>query len=411
MRKLLSIKKIEAFMKKKSFLFTALGALGIASAFCVQAAGIGGQVCQSEGKTIKSPDQLEFEKKSGTVICKDLENGVVRIERRYVKGRLTFSKENRANGSLEEEIEFYPNGERKYEKIGRSDGSYDWLTFNDKGSQEGVRRSFYPNNKLASEATYVDGESFGKSVDYYPSGKVKTLRFDERKGARVVEINYREDGQVSMLTCGPVSKIPEDIAPCGFGGVPGIVKTQVAGGGESTQTYVNGKKTSSNTVTNTLGGSSEASQNGISTKRDTFPSGRPEREIISDENKREVTEKRYAQSGQILLNRKTNFDGAVLEETQWFQNGSIKTKKVTTAELGTLVENFNDRGQLETTAAFKPGEKRASLQRSYHGNGKVAVELSRDSTGMSRRQEFDTSGQVRSDEDIFPDGSSKPRSK
>lgn len=314
-----------------------VGLSSFAAVSTAVAAGIGGQICQFAGKVIQDPDRVEFEKKSGVVLCKDEANGVVRTERRYDKGRLIYQKLSYENGKMESEVEYYKNGEAKYEKRGEPDGSYDWLINNENGSQHGARRRYFANGKVASESNYNDGTITGNSTDYYESGRVKALRFYKNGGSPLVEISYREDGQVFDLTCAAKSMIAEDVAPCGFGGKPGVVKRQVVGGGESVYTYVNGKEVSSQTAGTTQGGSSDTSKDGIRILRDTYPNGKTKRELIRNANTGEASERRFAESGQILLDHKGRTDGSMLEETEWYMNGQVKRKARFAANQNKLV--------------------------------------------------------------------------
>jgi antitoxin component YwqK of YwqJK toxin-antitoxin module len=388
-----------------------IGLICVAAANIVHAVGIGGQICQFAGKVIQDPDRVEFEKKSGVVICKDESNGVVRTERRYIKGRLTFQKLSYDNGKLESEIEYYPNGEVKYEKRGEPDGSYDWLVNNENGSQHGVRRRYFANGKVASESNYDDGTITGKSIDYYESGKIKVLRLYENGGSPVVEIGYREDGQVFDLTCAAKSMLPEDVAPCGFAGKPGVVKRQVIGGGESVYTYVNGKQVASEMAGTQQGGSSDSTKDGVRVLRDTYPNGKTKRELIRNANTGEASEKRYAESGQILLDQKGRIDGSMLETAEWYMNGQIKRKARFEASQSKLIEEFDDNGRLIESGTYDRNDRPLGIHRLYGNTGKVAVEVTYEKFRVTRRKEFDASGKLVADDEILEDGSSRPASR
>lgn len=384
-----------------------LGLSCVAVMNAVQAAGIGGQNCKFQGKAIEDPDRVEYEKKSGIVLCKDETTGIVRTERRYDKGRLTYQKLSHPNGKMESEIEYYPNGEAKYEKRGEPDGSYDWLVNNEEGSQHGVRRSFHANGKVASESTYDDGTITGKSTDYYESGRVKAVRLYERGGAPVVEIAYRENGQVIDVKCAAKSMIPEDLEPCGFGGKPGVIKREVMGGGESVHTYVNGKEVAAETTGTGQGGSSDSSKDGIRTMRDAYPNGKTKREIVRDANTGVVSDKQYAESGQILLDQKGRIDGSMLEETQWYMNGQIKRTARFAANQSKVVEEFDDKGNLIQSGTYDQRDRPLGTHRLYE-NGKLAVEVIFEKFRVTRRKEFDASGKLAADEEILEDGSRRP---
>jgi antitoxin component YwqK of YwqJK toxin-antitoxin module len=388
-----------------------IGLSCVAATNVAHAAGIGGQICQFAGKVIEDPDRVEFEKKSGVVICKDEDNGVVRTERRYVKGRLTFQKLSYENGKMESEIEYYANGEVKYEKRGEPDGSYDWMVNNENGSQHGVRRRYFANGKVASESTYDDGDITGKSSDYYESGKIKVLRLYQHGGAPVVEIGYRENGEVFDLKCAAKSMIPEDAAPCGFGGKPGVVKRQVSGGGEIVYTYVNGKQVASETAGTQHGGSSDSTKDGVRTLRDTYPNGKTQRELVRNANTGEASEKRYAENGQILLDQKGRIDGSMLEETQWYMNGQFKRKARFEANQSKVVEEFDDKGRLIESGAYDQRDRPLGTHRLYDSGGKLAAEVIYEKFRVTRRKEYDATGKVVADDEILEDGSSRPASK
>jgi antitoxin component YwqK of YwqJK toxin-antitoxin module len=388
-----------------------IGLICVAAANIVHAVGIGGQICQFAGKVIQDPDRVEFEKKSGVVICKDESNGVVRTERRYIKGRLTFQKLSYDNGKLESEIEYYANGEVKYEKRGEPDGSYDWLVNNENGSQHGVRRRYFANGKVASESNYDDGTITGKSIDYYESGKIKVLRLYENGGSPVVEIGYREDGQVFDLTCAAKSMLPEDVAPCGFAGKPGVVKRQVSGGGEIVYNYVNGKQVASEMAGTQQGGSSDSTKDGVRTLRDTYPNGKTKRELVRNTNTGEASEKRYAESGQILLDQKGRVDGSMLEATEWYMNGQTKRKTRFEANQSKLIEEFDDNGRLIESGTYDRNDRPLGIHRLYGNTGKVALEVTYEKFRVTRRKEFDASGKLVADDDILEDGSSRPASR
>jgi antitoxin component YwqK of YwqJK toxin-antitoxin module len=395
-------------MRLSHFILCLMSSTPLATAY---AAGIGGQNCEYEGKPIQDPDRVEFEKKSGVVLCKDEKTGILRTERRYDKGRLTYQKLSHPNGKMRSEIEYFPNGNAKFEKRGSDDGSFDWMVNNEKGSQHGVRRRFFANGKIDNESTYDDGTITGKSTSYFDSGQVMLLRHYERGGAPVVEIRYREDGQVVDLTCAAKSIIPEDVEPCGFGGNPGTVKTRVMGGGESVMTYVNGKKVATETTGTNQGNSSDSTKDGVRTMRDTYPNGKPKREFVRNTITGEAYEKRFAESGQIVLDRKGGPDGLVQQESEWYLNGQIKRKVFFETNRNKVVEAFDDKGRQVESGAYDMRDRPIGTHRLYDSSGKVAVEMTYEKFREVRRKEFDASGGLVADDVVLEDGSTKPASK
>ncbi len=101
------------------------------------------------------------------------ENGNIKTEFTYEKGKLISEKRYRNDAQIE--YEFYLKYTKKHEtlRIFHSSGALFRERLLIDGAQEGVERDYYPNGKLKAERNYKKGKKEGVAKGYYKNGRVQ----------------------------------------------------------------------------------------------------------------------------------------------------------------------------------------------------------------------------------------------
>jgi len=291
---------------------------------------------------------------------------------------------------------------------------------NEQGNLDGLSREFYPDGKLREEATYANGERVGLSRRYFANGRIERIAFAGAPRERGAVLEYLEDGKLRGVQCAPRSLMPEDRAPCGFGGAPSKLELYTGGRGQprldARASYRDGVLIERVDLDNEGRPARGVSvKDGVQTTRDYFPDGKPRRERAfgrdGNERGRDGVEREWASNGQLILERR--FVASVESgATEWYMNGNLKQKRVVEGpgrDALVRVESYYDSGKLRARGATRAGRP-VGRQESFDEAGVLRDDATYDERGILKtRRKFDETGKLSADEEYFEDGSRKLR--
>ena len=380
-----------------------LGAVVLASATGALAV----QDCELNGKSINTNNGSETAGKSGMVRCKDRDTGL--LEREY----------ELRNGDSVGLSRYFRNGKLAKE-----------FTITSNGPHEGLEREWAQNGQLILEFTNVKGNTRGLRRSWYEDGSPKAVEWvadNEREGASV---QYTPAKQLSSLRCGPKPLLAphvNDAALCGFGGSASTVSTYSHSGKlRGTQTLLAGVVQKQAVLMDSGKPQEEMERQGNNlVERFYAEDGSKRREKLWTETERPAAlmrDSEYHASGSLVRERLyTLVDmggrkrSRLASEATFYLNGQPKSKDTYTQEGNTELrdsQRFTDKGTLRAQGRYALdgpyGERTVGVHKFFFDNGKPELEEHYDNKGnLKRQREWDESGKLLSDDELFEDGSRK----
>jgi antitoxin component YwqK of YwqJK toxin-antitoxin module len=374
---------------------------------CITPAAFAVQDCEFNGQSINTNNGAETAGKTGMVRCKDRDTG--RLEREY----------ELRNGDSYGLMRYYRDGKLNKE-----------FTTTPNGPHVGLEREWAANGQLIEEFTNVNGNARGLRRSWYDSGAPKRVEFvadTEREGAAA---HFTANKQLSELRCGPKPLLAphvDDAALCGFGGKASTVSTFGSDGTlRGTQTLLAGVVQKSTRFYASGKPSDDLERNGTQVKEGFYAEdGIKRREKLWDESSRPALLLRDAEfhaSGTLVRERLYTVAESngrkrsrLALDARYFLNGQPQSKEKFTLEGSTEVrewQRFTDSGKLRFQGSFvadgRYSERAIGVHLSFFENGKTELENTYDTQGNIKRQRvWDADGTLRSDDELFEDGSRK----
>jgi antitoxin component YwqK of YwqJK toxin-antitoxin module len=345
------------------------------------------------------------------VRCKDRDTGLV--EREY----------ELRNGDSFGLMRYYRDGKLNKE-----------FTTTPNGPHVGLEREWAANGRLIEEFTNVNGNVRGLRRSWYDSGAPKGVEFvadNEREGATA---HFTPNKQLSELRCGPKPLLAphvDDAALCGFGGKASTVSTYGSDGTlRGTQTLLAGVVQKTTSFYASGKPSDEEERNGTQrSERFYGEDGIKRREKLWDESSRPALLLRDAEfhaSGTLVRERLytvTESNGRKRSrlslDARYFLNGQPQSKEKFTLDGTTEIrelQRFFDSGKLRFQGGFvvegRYSDRAIGLHQSFFENSRPELEEMYDNKGNIKRQRmWDADGTLRSDDELFEDGSRKAMGK
>jgi antitoxin component YwqK of YwqJK toxin-antitoxin module len=402
--------------------------------------------CQFKGKEIKTTDSDALAKVTGTVRCSYRGETVVGMEYVY------------DHGLLKKIREFYrPSGQKKEE----------YGIFDPKGSpygsdnREGSCKRWRESGSLEGEEIYEHGRLI-TSYRYDDSGNLTHLEMHGKSDSeKKTSVEFTAGGKIEALYCGTAFSEPKYRKLCGFEGKSKVALHSKDGKVEAYRTFLNGKLVESAELDaetgKTLASDKKAIKDADGIKSDYYPNGKVKQETrYNSENRYHGLQKEFSEEGTLV--REAVFEnGFMTEEHLYYQNGQPKahTQRVRASEGGKSVvvnsQRFWDNGkrmfegsyhELKRQTFFGLGESWSyddlepfGKQTSWFESGKIEIETFWDGgkkTGIWKQYDRESGsletekyyknnilvrvrafvdGQLRTDEELFPDGSRKSHTK
>jgi antitoxin component YwqK of YwqJK toxin-antitoxin module len=364
------------------------------------------QVCMVNGQTVPD-DCFTYNgcgNQTGTMVCTD------------------------SDGKPEGEWELQQGKHVGYEKQFHNKGGYTEQTVDEKGQPVGISKQFSATGNLLSETNYENGKEEGKAHTYYPSGHVKDAIWWEH-GMHKFSVSYRDDGKITDLHCNLQHVMDEDKSPCGFDGKPSLVTITLLSNDTRTVSYLNGVLVKEIFLSGagTPVTEEEHNQNNSAFK-EYFPDGKVKHEFSRKQGRLDGMEIDYHSSGQVI--RKTLWDnGEMRKEEVYFLNGQMESDAEWEKQGDRwviAVKEFDDNGKLRTDGAYLEEEHKIPSSgissprwryswrigefHDYDPSGRLVSTLYYDDTNKLReRKDWDASGNLLRDDEIFDDGSRKSK--
>ena len=132
---------------------------------------------------------------------------------------------------------------------------------------------------------------------------------------------------------------------------------------------------------------------------------------MSDLARRERTAEREFSDTGTRLSEVSWHEGARASEARWYQNGQPRERITWVLEGNRRVgqaEHFNDAGVRTFSGSRDERGRPLGVHRNYDARGILRLEQTFDDSGRpNRRREFDESGRLSADDEVFADGSRK----
>jgi antitoxin component YwqK of YwqJK toxin-antitoxin module len=374
---------------------------------CISSVACAVQDCEFNGQSINTNNGAETAGKTGMVRCKDRDTG--RLEREY----------ELRNGDAYGLMRYYRNGTLNKE-----------FTTTANGPHVGLEREWAANGQLVEEFTNVNGNARGLRRSWYDNGVLKRVEWvadTEREGAAA---HFTPNKQLSELRCGPrplLGPHADDAALCGYAGKASTVSTYSNDGTlRSTQTLLAGVVQKATRFDSSGKPTEEEERSGNQrTERFFAEGGVKRREKLWDESSRPALLLRDAEfhtSGSLVRERLytvTESSGRKRSrlslDARNFLNGQPQSKEKFTLEGNTEVrelQRFFDSGKLRYQGSFvaegRYGDRAIGVHKSFFENGKPESENIYNNEGNIQRQRmWDAEGNLRSDDELYEDGSRK----
>ncbi|MDZ7919701.1 hypothetical protein [Rhodoferax sp.] len=382
--------------------------LGLGAALLAGAtAALAVQDCEFNGKSINTNNGAETAGKSGMVRCKDRDSGL--MEREY----------ELRNGDSVGLSRYFRNGKLAKE-----------FTITANGPHEGLEREWAANGQLVLEFTNVKGNARGLRRSWYEDGSPKAVEWvadTEREGASV---QFTSGKQLASLRCGPKPLLAphvNDAALCGFGGSASTVSTYSSSGKlRGTQTLLAGVVQKQAVLMDNGKPQEEMERQGSNLfERFYAEDGSKRREKLWTEAEKPAAllrDSEYHASGTLVRERLYALVEAggrkrsrLASEATYYLNGQPKSKDIYTQEGNAELrdsQRFSDKGTLRAQGRYaldgRYGERTVGVHQFFFDNGKPELEEHYDNKGTLKRQrEWDVSGKLLSDDELFEDGSRK----
>ncbi len=348
------------------------------------------QNCELDGKPVNLDNGSTTAGLTGLIRCRERDNG-----------RLTREKEIRNGAFIGVERFFEGNGARRER------------TVNARGNTDGWARNYGANGNLLQESFHRDGTRVGLLRACHPDGRIKTLSHADDAGREQARVEFTARGLLAEFRCGPVPLIEGDAQRCGFGGTPAQTDTFREDGSKAAQLRYEAGRLVAGTWYERDGsiGRSELTQGNERIQRTHYANGAVRREQVSDLARRERTAEREFSDTGTRLSEVSWHEGARASEARWYQNGQPRERITWVLEGNRRVgqaEHFNDAGVRTFSGSRDERGRPLGVHRNYDARGILRLEQTFDDSGRpNRRREFDESGRLSADDEVFADGSRK----
>lgn len=350
------------------------------------AAAIGAD-CELDGQRVNLDNGSTTAGKSGMVVCRDRESGKIVREERWVNGR-----------------------QLGYRKSTDLFGNVIVANVNERGNLDGEYRSFHPTGRPRSEEAYRDGSRIGLGRFFNRDGGLEKVSFAEPRKGELAVMAFNARGQLTELRCADRPLLPDDRKPCGFDGPAETDLFNARGEPAGRVRHAQGRRVATTVLG--AGGVRSASEevDGARTIRRAYHGGGELRLETTFVDGRRRAETEYAREGQKLREAQWDERGLV-QETQWFMNGSLKRKEAPAsgAPAGArALEEYWDNGRLRSRGVVGERGQPLGLVQTWRESGTPWTEVTYDKGRPVRKREFDAGGALVSDDEYYEDGSRKP---
>ena len=294
---------------------------------------------------------------------------------------------------------------------------------NDKGNREGLAREFFPDGRLAREASYRNGSIVGDSRSWHPNGNLKRTTAFSADGREIAVAEFNDRGQLKELRCTdrPVlGKEVDDASLCGHDARAPVVRELFSDKGvpRGRVVYLAGRLSLSESFWDN-GKVQEQREFGKDTSVDRrfSPEGvklGETRWIAVERGRTKELEQEFHASGSLIRERRWQ-EGELAGEKNWYLNGQLKSDSRYTRRDGRAVcdlTDFHDTGKPSRHGSFLVNrgylDHPIGKVSNFDGDGRLRQEREHDANGrLTREREFDEAGKLLRDDAVFEDGSRK----
>ena len=356
----------------------------IALAIALPTAAVAVQDCEINGQHVNPANGSTTEGKTGIMKCRDRDTGKLVREEEYRNGRAI--------------------GYRKF-----IDFSGDTIVanYNERGNRDGESKRLDASGTLLANEQYIDGNTAGVQTYFHKNSQIRRRAFDER-GRALASIEYNEKGQLTELRCADRPLLQEDRRLCGFDQPAELSFHNSRGDVVAQARYENGKRVAIKTFS---GSGTVARTEDVKGERTVtrahFAEGPLRLETTSVGNRKEQ-EREFAVTGQAVRESRW-LEGRLSEETLWYLNGNLKSKKRWQregAKVLVALEEFWDNGQVRARSVRDERVGYVGVQQGFDETGALIEEEIYDKGVLTRRKLY-KAGRLVLDEQYHPDGSRK----
>jgi antitoxin component YwqK of YwqJK toxin-antitoxin module len=361
---------------------------------------LGIQDCTLNGQDVNPNNGYTTEGKSGIMICRDRDSGVLEREQELRNGNYIGLVRDYIDGKLSSEYRV-----------------------NKHGNRDGLYRQFSPNGKVVLEETARNGTSVGISRSWYQSGRLKRVVFNDDNGREQAEVEFTPSGQLKSLHCADrplLGSAANDAHLCGHDSSKpvtsklysdkGIVHTKVR--------YLAGVRTAQESLWDDGKVQEENVTSGGRTIQRRFSRGGVKtlevQWVAVERGRVKELEQMFHQSGSMISETRWE-NGKLASESSFYLNGQPKTHNSYATREGRMVcdaVSYHDNGQPSARGTYvvKNGytDFPIGIHREFDGKGLLLTEHEYDNKGrLKREKEFNGQGKLLRDDEVFEDGSRK----
>lgn len=358
------------------------------------------QDCTLNGQDVNPANGYTTEGKSGIMMCRDRDSGVLEREQELRNGNFIGLVRHYTDGKLSSEYRVNENSNR-----------------------DGLYREFSPDGKVVREETARNGVSVGISRSWYQSGRLKRVVFNDDNGREQAEVEFTPSGQLTSLHCADrplLGSAANDAHLCGHDSSKPVTIDLYTDKGiaHSRVSYLAGVKTAQVLLWD----------NGKVQEENVTSGGR----IIQRQFNRggvKIQEVRWAAVGRESvkeLEQEFHESGSMISETRWekgklasessfYLNGQPKSRNSYATREGRTVcdaVSYHDNGQPSARGTYAVSNGCADfpigIHREFDNKGLLLTEQEYDNKGrLNREKEFNGQGKLLRDDEVFEDGSRK----
>lgn len=361
---------------------------------------LGIQDCTLNGQDVNPDNGYTTEGKSGIMICRDRDSGVLERE------------EELRNGRFIGRVRIYTDG-----KLSRE------YKVNEHSNRDGLYREFSPEGKVVREETARNGTTVGISRSWYQSGQLRRVVFYGDNGHEQAEVEFTPSGHLKSLHCADrplLGKAANDAHLCGHDSSKPVTSSLYSDKGvlRSRETYLAGVHTATELLWDNGKVQEENVTSGGKTVQRLFNrKGVKMQEVhwaSAGHGRVKELEQEFHESGSMIS--ETCWEkGKLVSESSFYLNGQPKSRNSYTTREGRMVcdaVSYHDNGQPAARGSYvvKNGyiDFPVGIHREFNSKGILLTEQEYDNKGrLSREKEFNDQGKLLRDDEVFEDGSRK----
>lgn len=356
--------------------------------------------CEVNGKPVNPANGNTTQGLTGIMRCKERDTGQLQREQELRDGKFVGL------------VRFYEKGQLVREH-----------SVNENGNLEGRLREFGPNGQVLREATYRNGDETGLSRAFHPSGRLRRVALhDPATRSELAIAEFTATGQLRDLRCAdrPVlAPAVDDAALCGFTSPSDLTFHRDDGRPTDRVRLERGQRVRQVTLDENATPRRVTETQGQRRVEQQFSAtGVKRREVhrsLSERGSVVTLDQTFAESGQLTLERRWNDNSELLSERRFHLNGQLQRQEVYSGPADArqlTTTDYDDAGSVVAERRYRTDRRGRQLPVGAHirrnGQGVVVSESLYDDAGrLQRVREWDDTGVLVRDDEVFEDGSRK----